>query len=295
MNHLKAPWGLPPEQESRLTSYFDAQDWAPAITLLRDSTSVEANHPHRILALAHALVQDAVEVMPDELGDACREALRLIDRATELDPALLDAVAPFIGYVHSLLDQVTRGEEALLHKLGPGDDASKLSDDELENAAFVLERSAPARAATLFTTLAGRKTDSLRHAFEARAALALSKSGQFAEARPALENALTHNWAMHPLSTERLTLEAVETELLAHATGAEFDALWQLATERGEALDFAFPMAWPHQEKLFARAIQLRDDVRARALAQRMEDEREEIPSGLRAQFHAVRSPRMQA
>ena len=100
---------------------------------------------------------------------------------------------------------------------------------------------------------------------------------------------LTKDWSKRPLSDERLALEAAETALLEHASGSEFLALWHLAEARGTALAFPFPSAWPHQERLFARCLSLHDITRARALAQRMEAERPELPEALAERFRAVR------
>lgn len=286
---LSPPFDLPEGRDGRLLRYLEDDDWASATTLLRDVVTPETSTWKWLVLLAYVRFRDAADVMPDELTDACREALALLDRAM-VHGAPNDQVAPFREAVEGALDQLSRGEEALLAKLRPGDDASALSDEELENVAFLLDRSAPLRAAKLFDALATRQAGTpLRHASRARAALALSRAGKFTDAKPALEEVLAEDWSTRPLSGERLTLEAVETELLEHAAGAEYTALWQLATERGEALSFRFPAAWPHQERLFARALQVHDLARARSLAQRMEDEREELPRALSQRFAAAR------
>ncbi|MFZ5442057.1 MAG: hypothetical protein ACOZQL_18770 [Myxococcota bacterium] len=286
---LAPPFDLPEGRDGRLLHYLQDDDWANATTLLRDVVTPETTQWKWLVLLAYVRFRDAADVMPDELTDACREALALLDRAMK-HGAPYDEVAPFREAVEGTLDQLSRGEEALLARLGPGDDPTALSDEELENVAFLLDRSAPLRAAKLFDALAERQaTSPLRHASRARAALALTRANRFDDARPALEAVLAEDWSSRPLSAERLTLEAVETALLEHATGAEYAALWQLATERGEALSFRFPAAWPHQERLFARCLQVHDLPRARALAQRMEDERDELPRALAQRFAAAR------
>jgi hypothetical protein len=238
--------------------------------------------------LAYVRFRDASDVLPDELTDATREALGLLERAMQ-HGAPHDEVAPFREAVERTLDQLSRGEEALLARLGRDDDASALSDEELESVAVLLGRAQPERSAKLFDALAARQKDSpLRHVNAARAALARVAAGKFDEAKPALDAAMTHDWSQRPLADDRLTLEAVETTLLEHATGAEFVGLWHLATERGAALAFPFPSVWPHQERLFARCLALRDFTRARALATRIESERTELPRALAERLKAV-------
>jgi len=290
MSHfLSPPFELPEGRDARLVHHLEEDDWGSAMTLLRDVVTPETTKWKWLVLLAYVRFRDASDVMPDELTDASREAVALLSRAMD-HGAPLDEVAPFREAVERTLDQLSRGEEALLAKLGAHDDASALSDEELENVAFLLNRSAPARAAKLFEALAGRQVATpQRHASKARAALALVAAGQFEAAKPTLEAVLQEDWSKRPLSDERLTLEAVETALLEHATGAEFVALWHFATERGAALAFPFPSVWPHQERLFQRCLTLRDFPRARALAQRMQDEREELPTALRERFAAVK------
>jgi hypothetical protein len=286
---LSPPFDLPGARDGRLLHYLQEDDWANAMTLLRDVVTPETTQWKWLVLLAYVRFRDAADVMPDELTDACREALTLVDRAMALG-APHDELAPFREGVEGALDQLSRGEEALLARLRPGDDAADLTDEELENVAFLLDRTAPLRAAKLFDALADRQAGNpLRHASTARAALARTRAGHFTDAKPTLEAVLAEDWSSRPLSGERLTLEAVETALLEHATGAEFTALWQLASERGEALSFRFPMAWPHQERLFARCLQVHDLARARALAQRIEDERDELPAALAQRFAAAR------
>ena len=284
---LAPPFDLPAGRDDRLVKHLEDDDWASAITLLRDVVKPETNNWRWLVLLAYVRFRDAADVLPDELVDASREAVTLLHRAME-HGAPHDQVAPFLEAVERTLDQLSRGEEALLAKLGPGDDATALSDEELESVCFLVERANPVRAAKLFSALAARQGP-LATAARARGALALARSGAFEAAKPELEAVLTQDWSKRPLSDERLALEAAETTLLEHASGAEFVALWHLAEARGTALAFPFPSAWPHQERLFAKCLSLRDISRARALAQRMEDERTELPEALAQKLRAVR------
>lgn len=284
---LSPPFDLPAGRDARLVKHLEDDDWASATTLLRDVVAPETTRWKWLVLLAYVRFRDAADILPDELVDASREAVQLLHRALE-HGAPHDDVAPFLEAVERTLDQLSRGEEALLAKLGPGDDPKALSDEELESVAFLVERSNPKRAARLFAGLAERQGP-LAIAARARAALALARSGAFDAAKPELEAVLTKDWSKRPLSDERLALEAIETTLLEHATGAEFVALWHLAEARGTALAFPFPSAWPHQERLFSKCLALRDINRARALAQRMEAERTELPEALAERFRAVR------
>jgi hypothetical protein len=285
---LAPPFGLPEGRDARLVHHLEEDDWASATTLLRDVVTPTTTEWKWLVLLAYVRFRDASDVLPDELTDASREALVLLERAM-INGAPHEEVAPLREAVERTLDQLSRGEEALLARLGANDDASAMSDEELENVSVLLARSQPARAAKLFDALAARQKDSpLRHVSAARAALARVAAGKFDEAKPALDDALTQDWSKRPLADDRLTLEAVETALLEHASGAEFIALWHLATERGVALSFPFPSVWPHQERLFQRCLTLRDFTRARALATRIESERTEIPRALSERLKAV-------
>lgn len=286
---LSPPFDLPEGRDARLLHHLEEDDWGSAMTLLRDVVTPETTKWKWLVLLAYVRFRDASDVLPDELTDASREAISLLSRAMD-HGAPIEDVAPFREAVERTLDQLSRGEEALLAKLGANDDPAALSDEELETVAFLLARAKPARAVKLFEALAERQVNSpLRVASRARGALALAQSAGFEVAKTQLESVLTEDWSKRPLSDERLTLEAVETLLLEHATGAEFVALWHLATERGAALAFPFPSVWPHQERLFGKALSLRDYARARALAQRMQDERQELPAALAARFRAVK------
>jgi hypothetical protein len=284
---LAPPFDLPAGRDQRLVKHLEDDDWAAATTLLRDVVTPETITWKWLVLLAYVRFRDAADVLPDELVDASREAVLLLNRAME-HGAPHDDVGPFLEAVERTLDQLSRGEEALLAKLGADDDASALNDEELESVSFLVERSNPARASKLFAQLAKREGP-LAVAAQARAALALARSGAFEAAKPELEAVLTRDWSKRPLSDERLALEAAETTLLEHASGAEFVALWHLAEARGTALAFPFPSAWPHQERMFARCLALHDISRARSLAQRMEDERTELPEALVQRFRAVR------
>lgn len=284
---LAPPFDLPGGRDARLVKHLEEDDWAAAITLLRDVVTPETTAWKWLVLLAYVRFRDAFDVMPDELVDASREAVQLVNRAME-HGAPHEDVAPFLEAVEGTLDQLSRGEEALLAKLSPGDDPKALGDEELESACFLLDRHQPARAAGLFTALAERNGP-LATAWKARAALALARAGHFEQAKAALEAALAADWTKRPLSGERLALEAAEVTLLEHAQGPEFVALWHLAEERGAALSFPFPSAWPHQERVFERCLQLHDLPRARALAQRIEGERAELPEALAARLKSVR------
>jgi hypothetical protein len=288
---LAPPFDLPGGRDDRLVKYLEDDDWAPAITLLRDVVSPQTTAWKWLVLLAYVRFRDAADVMQDELVEASREALQLLSRAME-QGAPHDQIAPFMEAVERALDELSRHEEALLAKLGPGDDPQALTHDELENVAFLVERSNPVRAAKLFTALAKRDGPTAV-ASEARAALAIARSGAFEHAKPALEEVLKKDWTKGPLKNERLALEAVETTLLEHATGEDFKSLWNLAEGRGTALNFPFPSVWPHQERLFDRCVVLNDLPRARALAKRIEEEREELSDDLLQKLRSVRLPQV--
>lgn len=284
--YLEAPWGLAEGRDELLQGFVEEEDWASVVTMLRDEVLPTTASWKQLTLLAHARFSDAATVMVDELGAASREALGLLEQAAERG-APIEQTEALRDQVETALDRVTRVEEKLRAKLQQGLDG--LSNDELENLAFVLDRDEPAQAVPLFRALAAREQGPLRHAFEARAALALVHAGQFDAAKPGLEAALEHDWTQRPLSTERLTLEAVETELLMHAPRAEFEAQWVVAAERGKALDFPFPSAWPHQDRLLERALTVGDTARARHLAQRIDAERPVLPRRLREAFAGLR------
>jgi hypothetical protein len=278
---LEPPFHLPDGRDARLVHHLQEDDWASAATLLSNVVGPQTTEWKWLVLLAYVRFRDATDVVPDELTAASRQALELLDRAMHHGAPLAD-VAPFREAVERTLDQLSRGEDALLGRLSSSGEPSALTDEELEHAAVVLGRTAPSRSAALFEHLALRQARSpLRVASSARAALAWVEAGQFDKAKPTLEAVLLEDWSKRPLADERLVVEAVETVLLEHLAGDEFVALWHLASERGQALAFPFPAAWPHQERLMNRLLTLRDYPRARALAQRIESERIEVSSAL--------------
>src|SRR3990167_5197468 len=143
---LDPPFDLPGGRDQRLVKHLEDDDRAAATILLRDVVTPTTTQWKWLVLLAYVRFRDAADVMPDELVEASREAVQLLHRAME-HGAPHDDVAPFLEAVEASLDQLSRGEEALLARLGPGDDVKNLSDEELENVCFVLERSNPARAA----------------------------------------------------------------------------------------------------------------------------------------------------
>lgn len=288
---LAPPWGLPGEGDARLLGYLRDDDWASALTLLRDAVAVPAPKPVWLVLLAYVRFRDATDVMVDELPEACRESLALLDRAAE-SGAPVASVAPLRDAVERALDDVSREEVRLTSQLGAGDDAAALSDEDLEATAFLLWRQAPARAAHLFTQLAARSSGAKAVVARARSALCLTEAGRRDDAQPLLEAVFAQDWTQPGLSGERLVLESVETALLEGASGDDFTALWKLAEARGEALRFPFPSAWPNQEKLLARCLALGDGPKARAVAQRIEDGRLELSHALTAAISQARAPR---
>ncbi len=73
------------------------------------------------------------------------------------------------------------------------------------------------------------------------------------------------------------------TALLVHSTGAEREALWQLGTALGVKVKLPFPSIWPNQEALLRHCIEQKDWVRARFLADRIEETRDVLPKALTA------------
>ncbi len=285
---LDPPFGLSSAKDQRLQDYLEDEDWHSATVLLRDVVNEKTTDAKWLVLLAYVRFQDASQVVPDSLPDAAREALALLERAMNAGASHAQ-VAPLLDAAQHILDHLSRQEAALFDKL-KANGHQTLSDEELEHAASLLEKADPTQAQTLYTQLAQRHPDTpAQQVFLVRAALALSGSGDFQSAKPALEAALLYDWSKPTLSVDRLTLESVETVLLEHASKDEFEALWQLASERGRVLSFPFPSAWPHQERLFARCIELGELNRARALADRIEDERTELSHELMTRFQWVR------
>jgi hypothetical protein len=277
---LNPPWDLPGEADARLLAYLRDDDWASAQTLLRDAVAMAEPKASWLALLAYVRFRDASEVMVDELPEACREGLALLDRAAE-QGAPMEGLMPLREAMERALDDVSREELRLTAQLGKEDDAAALSDEDLEACAFLLWRWAPSRAAGLFAQLAARATGMKALVARARGALCLVEAGRRDEAQPLLEAAFAQDWTQPGLSGERLVLESVETALLEGATGDDFTALWRLAEARGQALKFPFPSAWPNQERLLKRCLGLGDGPRARAVAQRIEDGRHELSRAL--------------
>lgn len=273
MSHFLAPpYGLPGAGDARLTRHLQDDDWASATTLLRDVVRVDTTNWRWLVLLAYVRFRDASDVMVDELTPAAREALALLERAMS-NGAPLSEVAPFREAVETALDHLTRDEEALRTKWETARDS--LSVDELEQVAFLLKRDAPAKAGEAFDALFAKRPSP-----GVKALAALSRGAD----QPALEALLTEKWS----KDERLVLEEVETALLENVTGAEFVAHWQWAEAKGREFDFPFPTAWPHQERLFARAWALGDFALARRLGSRMREERSELPKELMEKLDAA-------
>lgn len=262
---LAPPYGLPGALDTRLYGYLQDDDWASASTLLRDAVTPAAPWKWLVL-LAYVRFRDASDVLVDELTPAAREALALLDRAMELG-APLSEVAPLKEAVEAALDQLTREEEALSAQWARAPES--LTADELERLAFIYRRDAPAKAAALFEALYAKRPSP-----GVKALAVLSRGGGVAE----LEPLLSENWQ----KAERLVLEEVEVAILERVAGAEFEIQWRWANEKGKALDFEFPMAWPNQERVFLRLWALGEFRRARALGERMKEERLELPAALR-------------
>lgn len=270
-HYLAPPYGLPEAADARLIRHLQDDDWAAATTMLRDVVTAETTNWRWLVLLAYVRFRDAADVMVDELAPAAREALQLIHRAME-HGAPVD-IAPFREAVESALDGLTRDEEALISKWETSRET--LSLEELEQVAFLLRRDAPKKAAEAFDALNAKQPSA-----GAKALAALSRGAD----QSTLEALLGETWTKE----ERLVLEEVETALLEKVTGAEFVAHWQLAEAKGRELDFPFPTAWPHQERMFARAWALGDYALARRLGVRMKEERSELPKELREKLEAA-------
>lgn len=276
MTHFLAPpYGLPDAADARLIRHLQDDDWAAATTMLRDVVSPDTTNWRWLVLLAYVRFRDAADVMVDELTPAAREALQLLDLA--MKHGAPDDVAPFREAVETALDGLSRDEEALLTKWDSARES--LSLEELEQVAFLLRRDAPTKAAEAFEALNAKQPSA-----GAKALAALSRGAD----QSTLEALLAEKWSKE----DRLVLEEVETALLEKVTGAEFVALWQLAEAKGRELDFQFPMAWPHQERMFARAWALGDFALARRLGTRMKEERSELPKALREKLEAAPSVR---
>jgi len=268
---LAPPYGLPDALDSRLYAYLQDDDWASASTLLRDAVAPKNVNWKWLVLLAYVRFRDASEVLVDELTPAAREALGLLDRAME-QGAQLGEIAPLQDAVEAALDQLTREEEALSGQWERAPET--LTADELERLAFIYRRDAPAKAASVFDALYAKRPSP-----GVKALSVLSLGANAGE----LEALLSENWE----KPERLVLEEVETALLEKVSGAEFEIHWRWATEKGKALDFEFPTAWPNQERVFLRLWSLGEHRRAQVLGDRMKEERLELPAMLREKLDA--------
>lgn len=275
---LALPFGFPDDVDARVARHLADDDWASALTLLRDHVTLAATNPRWLLLLAYARFRDASEVMVDELADGAREALTLIDRAMELGIAY-DVVAPLRDAVEAALDQVSREELALTERCAAGADLSTLDLETLEAAAFLFWRTDRLRAAQLFVTCAQRAPAGAR-VYLARAALCRAELGMTPEVHQELELAFAADWST--FRNDRVVLESVATQLLLRERGASFDALWAVAEARAKSVDLPFPSVWPNQERLLAHCVEhgLRQ---GRVLAERIGATRPEVSKALDA------------
>jgi hypothetical protein len=217
--------------------------------------------------------------MVDELPEACREALVLLDQALALGVPQA-AVIPLREAVEQALDEVSREElrlSALAAEGGPG----ALSFEELEALAFFTWKADPARAATYFEALAGSTSGREALVARARAALCLVEAGRPDDAQAGLELTAAADWSAPGLEAEGAVLEAVSTALVLRAAPADFAVSFSAAEARGRRVGLPFPSVWPHQERLLARCLELGDLARARALATLVE-ERQELSAATR-------------
>ncbi len=106
---LAPPFGLPGGADGRLLHHLREEDWASALVLLRDAVTPGASPPAWLVLLAYVRFRDAMEVMVDEVADAAREALGLLDAALERGAPLAE-VAPLREAVELALDEASREE-----------------------------------------------------------------------------------------------------------------------------------------------------------------------------------------
>jgi hypothetical protein len=283
--HLFAlPFGLPEDRDARLVRYLRDEDWGPALVLLRDVVTAESTNPKWLLLLAFVRFHDATDIMVEQLAEATREALTLIERALE-HGASFEAVTPFREAVERVLDEVSRDELKVLAEFEATPDAS---GELLARAAFLWWKKDPARAAALFETLAARSEKGPALVARTRAALCLAEA-HAPTASERLAACIHADW--RGLERERSVLETAETTLLEQLTGAEFDVMWTLAEAKGTQLALSFPSVWPNQERLLARCLALGEHVRARAVALQI-DQRDEVSAALKQQVFAALSER---
>ncbi len=283
--HLFAlPFGLPEDRDARLVRYLRDEEWGPALVLLRDVVTAETTNPKWLLLLAFVRFHDATDIMVEELAEATREALGLIDRALE-HGASLDDVAPFREAVERVLDEVSREELKVLDELErtPLADASA---ELLESAAFLWWKKDPQRGAALFDALAARSEAGVALVARTRAASCLADA-RAPSAKERLAEVIHADW--RGLSRDRSVLEAAETALLELLTGSEFEVMWTLAEAKGAQVGLSFPSVWPNQERLLTRCLALGETLRARAIALQI-DQRDEVSSTLKTEvFKALK------
>ncbi|MBL9037639.1 MAG: hypothetical protein JNG84_03890 [Archangium sp.] len=294
LHALAPPWNLPGTRDETLLHYLRDEAWDDAVTLLRDVVRDDAK-PTWLVLLAYARFRDANDVMFEQRLAASQEAHALLQKAMA-DGAPFEAVAPLLHEVETVLDEETRAEVAALAVLpADGSVPETVETEALADAAFRLCSSAPARAAQLFEVLARRLETT--HAGAARvmrlhAGVCWADSGDWTRAKPLLDDALTVPWKDAPFRDERALGELAVTHLLRHATGDDFEATWQVADAQGRLSGLTFPSVRPNQEALLRRAIELRDWPKARFVATRIEETREQIPEALAVLMAHVRQQR---
>ncbi|MBX7102270.1 MAG: hypothetical protein K1X89_31425 [Myxococcaceae bacterium] len=293
-SHLLAPpFGLSPGNDARLLGFLKDEDWASAMTVLRDELGAERKNGKLLVLLAHCRFRDAQETMSDHRLAACQEALGLLDQAGDAGFPY-DALMPFREQVETTLAEETAHELEVLAKLpAPGQPLQSVDVETLEEAGYLLWEREPLRAAELFHEAAERvKAKSGLRGFhlELQSGRCLAHGGAFERAKPVLELALSISLETEGLSTLRASLESAAAALLEHASGDEFRAVWALAAERGRALGFEFPAVWPNQEALLTRCLAVGERALARQVARTIEDGRPVLSRALEARLRSVRA-----
>ncbi|ANH69153.1 hypothetical protein ABE85_19145 [Mitsuaria sp. 7] len=96
---------------------------------------------------------------------------------------------------------------------------------------------------------------------EARAAFCYWDAGDLEQARPLLRKVIQTDWKKARLWSDRHDTEKAFMRLILEAAsqgnGAQFDALWLEASQRGQDLDYPFPTILPNQKKLLQAALLL--------------------------------------
>lgn len=287
---LAAPWGLPASIEAKLTSFIEDDDPEAVSLLLTDEAFAPGRDPRLLAMLAHAKLELArTRVGLEQAVPLLAEAKTHLDSAREqgVDPRAVDALE---DDVTKALDQASRRELAVLHAAHAPDRAS---DEDLEDAAWVLEKSEPARAADLFDRLADRQ-GAAGFDSRVRAALARFKGGDEQRARPILEEALDYDWKNAEAWAGRLITESAFTTLLADAANARdlerFQALWSQALERMNALGVRFPAVWANQKQLLDLCLLIEDGDRANYVGRRIREAWPWVPRALQARLMAATS-----